>query len=54
MAKVIRATPTLRGEEANLFIKDILKNDNARLSRHQKKLFSFIEKAPFSLDDFSL
>ena len=52
MAKVIRATPTLKGVEANSFIENILKNDNARLSRQQKKLFSFVKTAPICADDF--
>jgi hypothetical protein len=52
MAKVIRATPTLRGLEANIFIENIIKNDKANLSQQQKKLFSFVKVTPFCSDDF--
>ena len=38
MAKPIRATPTLRGEEAEKFIKQMIKRENSPISNIDKVL----------------
>lgn len=42
MAKVIRATPTLVGEEAVLFLERMKKNDSARPTKTDKVLLDMI------------
>ena len=44
MAKPIRATPTLRGEEARKFIKEMIKRENSPMSEIDKKFFANLEK----------
>ena len=44
MAKPIRATPALRGEEARRFIKRMEKRENSPLSEIDKKLYASVEK----------
>lgn len=43
MAKVIRATPTLVGEEALVFLEDMKHRDNVSASRADKKLLQIIK-----------
>lgn len=44
MAKPIRATPTLRGEEARKFLKLMAKRENSPMSEIDKKLYANVEK----------
>ena len=44
MAKPIRATPTLRGEEAEKFIKQMIKRENSPISNIDKVLYANINK----------
>lgn len=44
MAKPIRATPTLRGEEAKKFLKLMEKRENSSMSEIDKKLYANVEK----------
>ena len=44
MAKPIRATPTLRGEEARKFLKLMEKRESSPMSKLDKKLYANVEK----------
>lgn len=44
MAKPIRATPTLRGEEAEKFIKQMIKREKSPISNIDKMLYANINK----------
>ncbi len=44
MAKPIRATPTLRGEEAEQFVRDMIKRENAPVSSRDRILFAQVNK----------
>ncbi len=44
MAKPIRATPTLRGEEAEKFVQQMIKRENSPLSVVDKVLYASINK----------
>ena len=44
MAKPIRATPTLRGEEAEQFLQEMIKRENAPLSTIDKILYANVNK----------
>ena len=44
MAKPIRATPTLRGEEAENFVKQMIKRENSPISNADKVLFADVAK----------
>jgi len=44
MAKPIRATPTLRGEEAKKFLRLMAKRENSPMSDADKKLYANVEK----------
>jgi len=44
MAKPIRATPTLRGEEARKFLKLMDKRENSPMSETDRKLYASVEK----------
>ncbi|HLC74703.1 MAG TPA: hypothetical protein VJH88_02500 [Candidatus Nanoarchaeia archaeon] len=44
MAKPIRATPTLRGEEAELFVQKMLKREASPLSAIDRLLYADINK----------
>ena len=44
MAKPIRATPTLRGEDAEKFVKQMIKRENSPLSKIDRMLYSDIAK----------
>ena len=44
MAKPIRATPTLRGDEARKFLKLMKKRENSPMSGIDKKLYANVEK----------
>ena len=44
MAKPIRATPTLRGDEARKFLKLMEKRENSPMSEIDKKLYASVEK----------
>lgn len=43
MAKPIRATPTLVGEEALSFLQQMKKNDNAKVTKRDKNLIDIIK-----------
>ena len=44
MAKPIRATPTLRGEEAEQFVQEMIKRENAPLTKIDQKLYANVNK----------
>ncbi len=44
MAKPIRATPTLRGEEAKKFVEMMIKRENSPISKVDKMLYNDINK----------
>lgn len=44
MAKPIRATPTLRGEEAENFVKQMIKREKSPISNIDKALFADVAK----------
>lgn len=44
MAKPIRATPTLRGEEAERFVEEMIKRENAPISNLDKILYTNANK----------
>jgi len=44
MAKPIRATPTLRGEEAEKFIRQMIKRESSPISNIDKVLYANINK----------
>lgn len=44
MAKPIRATPTLRGEDARRFVEMMIKKENSPMSKIDKKLYASVEK----------
>ena len=44
MAKPIRATPTLRGEEAERFVQEMIKRENSPMSNIDKVLYASINK----------
>ncbi len=44
MAKPIRATPTLRGEEAKKFLRLMVKRENSPMSKIDRKLYANVEK----------
>lgn len=44
MAKPIRATPTLRGLEAERFVEQMIKKENSVLSIVDKALYADLEK----------
>ena len=44
MAKPIRATPTLRGEEAERFVPEMVKRENAPISTIDKMLYANVNK----------
>ena len=44
MAKPIRATPTLRGEEAKQFVDSMLKREKSPMSNIDKKLYEEIAR----------
>lgn len=44
MAKPIRATPTLRGDDAKKFVKLMIKRENSPMSEIDKKLYANVEK----------
>ena len=44
MAKLIRATPTLRGKEAKLFLERMAKREKSPLSEIDKKLYANVNK----------
>ncbi|MBI4452928.1 hypothetical protein HY637_05850 [Candidatus Woesearchaeota archaeon] len=44
MAKPIRETPTLRGEEARKFLKLMEKRENSPMSEVDRKLYANVEK----------
>ncbi|MDD4878198.1 MAG: hypothetical protein PHO02_04125 [Candidatus Nanoarchaeia archaeon] len=44
MAKPIRATPTLRGEDAERFVKQMIKKETSAISRIDKELYADVEK----------
>jgi len=46
MSKPIQATPTLHGKEAIDFLKKMKKNNNAKLSKTDKKLLKLMKKLP--------
>jgi hypothetical protein len=49
MAKPIRATPELTGEEANEFLRKMIKVERAKMTQEQKRLAKEIEKNMSSL-----
>lgn len=44
MAKPIRATPTLRGEEAERFVGEMIKRENSPVSPVDKILYANVNK----------
>ncbi|MEW5896995.1 MAG: hypothetical protein AB1668_04845 [Nanoarchaeota archaeon] len=44
MAKPIRATPTLRGEEAEHFVQEMIKRENSPISTIDKILYANVNK----------
>ena len=44
MAKPIRGTPVLRGEDANMFLKTMFKKQKARITRKEIKLAESIKQ----------
>lgn len=44
MAKPIRATPTLRGEDAQRFVQEMIKRENAPISNIDKVLYAHVNK----------
>ena len=44
MAKPIRATPTLRGEDAEIFVREMIKRENAPISNIDKILYAHVNK----------
>ena len=44
MAKPIRATPTLRGEEAERFVQEMIKRENSPISTIDKILYANVNK----------
>ncbi|MBI4980559.1 hypothetical protein HZC30_03325 [Candidatus Woesearchaeota archaeon] len=44
MAKPIRATPTLRGEEAERFVREMVKRENSTISTIDKILYANVNK----------
>ena len=44
MAKPIRATPTLRGEDAERFVQEMVKRENAPVSAIDKILYANVNK----------
>ncbi|MEK6921430.1 MAG: hypothetical protein AABX82_06085 [Nanoarchaeota archaeon] len=44
MAKPIQATPTLRGEEAENFVQQMIKRENSPISLIDKALYTNINK----------
>lgn len=44
MAKPIRATPTLRGQEAENFVKQMIKREKSPISQIDKLLYADINK----------
>ena len=44
MAKPIRATPTLKGEDAKKFMERMRRRENSPISRTDKALFADIER----------
>jgi len=44
MAKVIRATPTLVGKEAVLFLERMKSNNNRHANRKEKELFEIVKE----------
>ncbi|MFA5887375.1 MAG: hypothetical protein WC852_01550 [Candidatus Nanoarchaeia archaeon] len=52
MAKPIRATPTLRGEEAERFVKLMIKRETSVISKADKALYADIDKNRHYLESF--
>lgn len=44
MAKPIRATPTLRGEEAERFVREMIKKENAPISPADRLLYAEVNR----------
>lgn len=44
MAKPIRATPTLRGEDAERFVQEMVKRENTPISGRDKVLYANVNK----------
>jgi hypothetical protein len=44
MAKPIRATPTLRGAEAERFVKEMVRKENSPMSNIDKMLYASINR----------
>ncbi len=44
MAKPIRATPTLRGEDAERFVREMIKRENAPISNLDKVLYADVNR----------
>jgi len=52
MAKPIRATPTLKGEDAERFVKLMLKKQTSQISKLDKELYRQIAKNRILFDSF--
>ena len=52
MAKPIRATPTLRGEDAERFVKQMIKKETSAVSKADKVLYADAEKTSIILSHF--
>lgn len=44
MVKPIRATPTLRGEDAQRFVQEMIKRENSPISTMDKVLYAHVNK----------
>ncbi len=44
MAKPIRATPTLRGEEAEHFVREMIKRENSPISAADRALYANVNR----------
>ena len=52
MAKPIRATPTLRGEDAERFVKQMIKKETSAISKADKALYADAEKNKHYFESF--
>ena len=52
MAKPIRATPTLRGADAEKFVKLMIKRETSAISKADKALYADIDKNRHYLESF--
>ena len=52
MAKPIRATPTLRGEDAERFVKQMIKKETSAVSKADKVLYADAEKNKHYFESF--